>query len=336
MRFKLTSRLLLLTGLCVCLTSGELWLRHALAAQKSRIVFATLRFDNYEIHVMDADGTNQENLTNHPVDDMDPDWSPDGTKIAFVSNRDLGVDQIYVMDADGTNQIRLTYGPRRKQDPDWSPDGGKIAFTVLQDWKDDWFPHIAVMDANGNNRERFENHAMQPSWSPDGKQIAFVSWRDGGNEIYMIGADGEGLERVTDDVPSQQNPTFSPDRGRIGYWAFQDAGFSHIYVVGADGDNLKRLTHNQVHHYYPTWSPDGKTIAYANSNNNKNFFLGSKIHLMTVDGKYLKQLSDDHNGIDYQPDFSPVGQDISPTAVSPTSRTATLWGGLKKISSSFR
>ncbi len=58
-----------------------------LAAQGSRIVFSNLAFDNYEIYVMDADGGNQENLTNHPVDDMEPAWSPDGTKIAFVTFR---------------------------------------------------------------------------------------------------------------------------------------------------------------------------------------------------------------------------------------------------------
>ena len=314
-------------GLTVMLLCAELWLVRGLAAQGSRIVFAALRFDNYEIYVMDADGGNQENLTNHPVDDRDPDWSPDGTKIAFVSRR-TGEYQIHVMDADGTNQIRLTDGPRRKQDPDWSPDGGKIAFTVHADLKDDLFPHIAVMDADGQNRERFENHAMQPSWSPNGQQIAFVSWRDGHNEIYVIGADGQELERVTHDFPMQQNPTFSPDGRRIAYWA-EDGGFFHIYVVGADGKNLKRLTHNQAHHSLPTWSPDEGAIAYIISID--DFWRGAKIHLMTADGKYLKQLSDDHDGIDYQPDFSPVG-----LAVSPTSKTAAIWGRLKTRTSNVR
>ena len=198
MRFGRT--LVSFIGLTVMLLSAELWFIGGLAAQGSRIVFSHRAFDNFEIYVMDADGGNRENLSNHPVDDEDPDWSPDGTKIAFISNRNDGVYQVYVMDADGSNQIRLTDGPRQKQDPDWSPDGQQIAFTE--------FPHIAVMDANGNNRERFENDALGPSWSPDGQQIAFASARDGGAaEIYVIGADGQGLKRVTHDLAYGQSQT---------------------------------------------------------------------------------------------------------------------------------
>ena len=74
-------------GLAVMLLCAELWLLGGLAAQKSQIVFTHLVFDNFEIYVMDVDGGNRENLSNHPVHDMEPDWSPDGTKIAFVSNR---------------------------------------------------------------------------------------------------------------------------------------------------------------------------------------------------------------------------------------------------------
>ncbi len=321
MRFGRT--LVSFIGLTVMLISSELWIIGELAAQGSRIVFSHQRFDNYEIYVMDADGGNQENLSNHPVDDFEPDWSPDGTKIAFVSNRSGGT-QIHVMEADGKKPIRLTDGPDAKRHPDWSPDGQKIAFTV-----DGGIPHIDVMDADGRNRLRYENHAMQPSWSPDGGKIAFVSWRDEHNEIYVIGTDGKGLERVTHDLAPKWNPSFSPDGGRIAYWG-EDVGFRHIYVVGADGKNPMRLTHNEAHHFHPTWSPDGKVIAYASSNNKRNFFLGAKIHLMTADGEYLKQLSDVHVGIDYQPDFSPAG-----LAVSPASSKTTIWGRLKKMSSSF-
>ena len=115
---------------------------------------------------MDDDGESRENLSNHPVDDMDPDWSPDGTKIAFVSDRNDGEYQIYVMGADGKNQIRLTDGPRRKRYPDWAPDGQKIAFAVH-----DGISHIEVMDADGHNRVMLENNASGPSWSPDGVRL---------------------------------------------------------------------------------------------------------------------------------------------------------------------
>ena len=145
MRFKLLARLLLFVGLCICLTSGESWLRNALASNTGRIVFTSMRDGNAEIYVMDADGGNQENLTNHPAYDAQPDWSPDGTKIAFVSTRDDAGSQIHVMDADGRNVIRLTDVPGGKRDPDWSPDGRQIAFSV--DGRDE--DYIAVMDADG-------------------------------------------------------------------------------------------------------------------------------------------------------------------------------------------
>ena len=308
-------------GLTVMLLSAELWLIGGLAAQGSRIVFSNLVFDNFEIYVMDADGGSRENLSNHPVDDMDPDWSPDGTKIAFVSDRNDGEYQIHVMDSDGKNQIRLTDGPRRKRYPDWSPDGQQIAFSVH-----DGISHIEVMDADGHNRVVLENDASEPSWSPDGGKIAFQSWRDG--EIFVIGADGQGLERVTHDFLGGLSPSFSPEGRRIAYWS-AEAGFHHIYVMGADGKNRKRLTHNQEHHSHPTWSPDGQTIAYVVSDDDIPF--GAKIHLMTADGKYIKQLSKVRGEIDDQPDFSPVG-----LAVSPSSNKITTWGRLKKFAPNRR
>ena len=188
-----------------------------------------------------------------------PVWSPDGTRIAFVSNRNGGFIQIHVMDADGKNPIRLTDAVWDDY-PTWSPDGTKIAFSSSPDGK--MIPHIAVMDADGENLVMLEGHGTEPSWSPDGGEIAFISRSDGIEEIYVIGEDGHGLKRVTNDFMFKGSPSWSPDGRRIAYWG-EENGFFQIYVVRADGRNRTRLTRNREHHWLPAWSPDGRTIAYV-------------------------------------------------------------------------
>ncbi len=91
------------------------------AAANMKIAFESNRSGNYEIYVMNADGTHQINLTRHPKADRHPDWSPDGTKIAFTSNQDGDFD-IYVMDADGSNLVNLTQdGIGNDKNPSWQP-----------------------------------------------------------------------------------------------------------------------------------------------------------------------------------------------------------------------
>ncbi len=322
MHFKLAARFLLIAGLCVCLTSGELWLKNGLTEHhKPQIVFSSTRDGNPEIYVMDSDGANHRRLTANQAENYRPAWSPDGTKIAFVSNRNGGFIQIYLMDADGKNPIKLTNAVWDDY-PSWSPDGKKIAFSSSLDGK--MIRHIAVMDADGDNLVMLEANGTEPSWSPDGQEIAFVSRRDGIEEIYVMGADGHGLKRVTHDFVLKGGPSWSPDGRRIAYWG-EDNGFFQIYVVRADGRNRTRLTHNrEEHHWLPAWSADGRTIAYVSAGDGR---LIGTIHLMTADGKYLKQLSDVHNSGDYEPDFDPK----TGLGVSPASNKSTIWGELKRV-----
>lgn len=129
-----------------------------------KIAFASDRDGNWEIYVMNADGSGQTRLTKNPARDEFPDWSPDGKKIAFVSGRDGTIDT-YVMNADGTGQARLTTNPADDYRPAWSPDGSKIAFMAHRDGNTE----IYVMNADGSSQTNLtQNQAddWEPSWSP--------------------------------------------------------------------------------------------------------------------------------------------------------------------------
>lgn len=170
----------------------------------------------WNIWVMEADGGNPRDLTNHDAEDRSPDWSPDGKQIAFASDRNrdwefennvIGNWEVFVMSTDGANPINLTNHLATDDSPDWSPDGKRIAFVSNRDENSE----VYVMNADGTNPINLTNHPAadsSPTWSPDGKQIAFQSNRDGNWEVYVMNADGTNPINLTQHPAWDSNPSW--------------------------------------------------------------------------------------------------------------------------------
>ena len=223
-----------------------------------RIVFDSDGPGNREIYIFDGDGSNYSRLTIDPATDRMPVFSPDGSMIAFTSDRGT-LDDIWVMNNDGTGLVQLTTGWKNSE-PAWSPDGPRIAWTRDRlDEVDIW-----IMNADGTNDTNITQSASsqddQAEWSPDGTKIVFRSDRGGGFNVYVMNADGSGVTMLTSG--NGNNPSWSPDGTKIAYVS-DVSGDLDVWVMNADGTNQVNLTADAAMDGWPAWSPTGSQIVFS-------------------------------------------------------------------------
>ena len=296
---------------------NELWsYKYKLDAKGSAIVSDLIPNGTNEI-IVSADklyvfsgiggekGISVTQLTRNTADDRYPAWSPDGSKIAFQSDRD-GNSEIYVMNADGTNVVKLTSNTAEDWTPAWSPDGCKIAFASDRDSE----CGIYVMDTDGTNVIPLTSHTAldcNPKWSPDGSKITFQSDRDGNSEIYVMNADGTNVTKLTSNTAEDRTPAWPPDGCKIAFASDRDFIDFKIYVMDTDGTNVIPLTSHTAPATdgTPAWSPDGRKIAFTSYRDNSE-----NIYVMDADGTNVIQLTM-NTAADSNPDWSPDGSKIA-------------------------
>ncbi len=333
-----------------------------------KIVFSSDRHGSgLNIWTMNPDGSNPTRLTDeksrtdrlasfvHIHDDM-PAWSPDGTKIVFVSNRD-STSSIYTMNADGTNLRLLTDKLPNSFGPAWSPDGKKISFVVSR------FPFglekatsdVYVINSDGSGLTKLISDSGEDrdvTWSPDGTQIAFASNRDPDERwrIWVMNSDGSNQRRLTD-IHDSSNPIFysdmtpswSPDGAKILFTGARDfngtrncfvINCSEIFVMNADGSNDHPITNDPNRggiYSSPKWSPDGTKIVTSLAlgtiaDVRNSIDRGRAIIVMNADGSNQINISNrgkyDFNSGEYA--FFDVNPDWQPLASPPSFSTSVV------------
>jgi Tol biopolymer transport system component len=266
--------------------------------------------DGSNIFLMHADGSHTDRVTSGEFHDDVPAWSPDGSTMAFQTDRAPA--GIWVVEADGSNLRPLIadrpdfVGPAH---PAWSPDGHSIAFdAAANDSAADYPGVIMIADADGTNARRvakFTEGLAWPSWSPDGGTITFDADTNGmGPFIFSVKTDGTLLRRLTTSDLAIQ-PKWSPDGRQIAYAGvnFDDpAGLHRIWIMQKDGSSPRVLTASGTHRA-PSWSPDGRQLAYEGFDRDSTGVpsTATRIFRINADGSRLRPMTSD--GAQLQPFF---------------------------------
>jgi Tol biopolymer transport system component len=248
-----------------------------LANIPGEIVFTSYQHGAPEIYLMDTHGENLTRLTSNVTQDLDPNWSPSGTRIVYqtfntvASNWDIAT----INPSGGEPTILTIQGSANDTEPTWSPDGSRIAFVSDRDGNQE----IYVMNRDGSDVQRLTNDALQdtsPTWSPDGTQLAFVSRRTGNDEIYILTLGSDELPvNLTQNQSNDNNPAWSPDGTKIAFDSTRDSSIREVYVMNVDGSDVINLSNHTARDEEPSWSPDSQQVVFVSqrSGNNKIFIV---------------------------------------------------------------
>ena len=301
-----------------------------------KILFTSVRDNKYGVYIMNPDGSEQVNLTQHRANDLQAVWSPAGEQILFVSDRD-GVRDLYLMDPDGSNVRRVFNREKYRTSPTWAPDSKQIAYVHVN-----WgvLTNTIYIATLGKQEEaELVLDGSTPAWSPDrteiacsvGQRLTFINVRTGKQEQLLPkkavfwqyqpswSAAGDKLAFYWNNNPI---PPVAADRAVWNAWQAKQT----IYLVNRDGTELQQLVDEAgPYAQYPALSPDGDEVLYTQE-------IKGRLEIFKVDVNNGIRTQLTHIEFPRQGNFGGDWFDPAyalPVLPQPELRTTT-WGNVKK------
>ncbi|MBX7244265.1 MAG: hypothetical protein K1X53_02130 [Candidatus Sumerlaeaceae bacterium] len=249
-----------------------------------------------EIHVMDADGGSDRQISNERSIVTSPCWGENGTEIYFTSYRDNNPD-LYGITLGG-NRFEISRRPGLNTAPSWSEAAQRLAVSLSKDGNSE----IYTMSRDGRDLARLTNSSdanTAPDWSPDGSRIAFTSDRGGSPQIYLMSSSGGSPQKISGGNYSD-SPAWSPDGSKVAF-VTREGGEFNIYVASVAGGPAVQLTRGQRDNEDPSWGPSSHHLVFSSNRG------GAKdIYMMNIDTKRAHQLT--RGGSASQPSWSPASK----------------------------
>jgi len=245
-------------------------------------------------------------MTNDGKFKQRPVWSPDGRLVCFARYEGNNI-QLWVKELESGRERRLTNRETPEYDASFSPNSKRLVFCAVAQTPGQGNLNLCTIGIEDLSSRHLIgdsgklSHEESPAWSPNGKQIVFTSTRDGNQELYLLGADGQNLQRITQDPGLDAHPTWTPDGQQI-LFATNRWGDLELAVVDPKGEKVERLTNQKGLDDYPVCSPDGRRIAFVSLRSGN-----SEIYTMPREGGPAVNISNDP-GLDSFPSWTANGE----------------------------